>query len=497
MKSSAGYCPPFPLGDRSKTSGGATGPPAAAGGWRSAAVEPLSLRMNFSWIAAGNAVGALSQWGVAVVLAHVGNFDMIGLVVLAYAVCAPVNALGQLGLRGAVITDAESEYQFGDYLALRLITATLALLVVVGIALSGGYEPSTALVIAVIGLSEMLKSISDIFHGLLQQRERMDRIGIAMMIRGPLMLAALALGVYLTGSLLWGIAGFPLVLAAVLLVYDIPNAMRLLKAPGATGVSPGATGVSPVPGATGVSPVPDQGAGVSSWQSLRPRWQAAVLVRLAVLTLPLGVVLMMVALTTSIPRYMVSHYAGNHALGVFMSIAYLGVLGLRVVSAMGQSAGPRLAKYYAAGNMVAYGRLLLKLSAVVGVLGVAAMLGMALIGGPVLSRLYAADFTPHVGLGVWLMGAAGAMYLTVPLGIAVEAMRRFKTHMVIRSLGIGALLLLTPPLIAGYGLQGAAAAMAVASALTAAGCACVVCWAMHGRRGDPSVARPTPADAPR
>lgn len=430
------------------------GPPEAA------LVQPLSLRLNFSWIAAGNAVEMVCQWGLVVALAHLGSLEMIGVVVLAFAVCAPVNALAQLGLRGAVITDARREYRFGDYLAVRLVTSAAAMLVILGIALTAGFAAQTALVILAVGLGELLKSVSDVLHALMQQRERMDRIAISLMVRGPATLALLVLGVWATESLVWGTLAFPLVAAAMLFGYDLPNGSRII------GSSAGARGDLRRP-ACRDNARPDDA-------SLRPRWHARTMLRLAWLTLPLGIVLTLVALGTSVPRFMVDHYLGRRALGLFVSILYLGVVGTRVVSAVGQSAGPRLAKYHAAGDSAAYCRLLGKLLVAVAAGGTGMVLLAAVAGGPILGLLYDADYTAHLELAVYLMLVAAVTYLTIPLGIAVEAMRRFKTHMVIRGTGVVVLLGLLPGLIQSHGLWGAATAMLLSSGISVLGCAVMI-----------------------
>ena len=415
------------------------------------AVEPLSLRLNLSWIATGNAVEMICHWGLVIVLAHLGNLEMSGVVVLAFAICAPVNALAQLGLRSAVVTDARRDYWFGDYLALRLVGSALAWLIILGIVLTGGYETETALVILMVGLGELFRSISDILHALLQQHERMDRIAISLMIRGPLVLALLALGLYATGSVTWAVLAFPLVAVAVLFGYDLPN---------------GSCIVSGLPaGHEDIARKADP-RNTRLW----PRWDVHTMFKLARLTLPLGIVLMLVALNTSIPRYMVDHFLGRRALGVFVSIFYLAMVGVRVASAIGQSAGPRLAKYHAAGNSVAYCRLLGKVLALVASLATAVVLVVALAGGPILGLLYDVDYTPYLDLAVYLMVAAAMMCLTIPLGIAVEAMRRFKTHMVIRGVGVLVLLILLPGMIEAYGLHGVATAMLISFACSAAGC---------------------------
>src|SRR5215216_2303218 len=162
-----------------------------------------TLRHNFSWTLTGNAVYAASQWGMLVVLAKLSSPEKVGEFALGLAITAPVIMFTNLSLRSVQATDAKHQHQFGDYLALRLITSALALLIITGIVFLAGYREETALVILTIGVAKAIESISDVFYGLLQQQECMERIAKSMMIKGPLSLIALGLGILLTGSIVW------------------------------------------------------------------------------------------------------------------------------------------------------------------------------------------------------------------------------------------------------------------------------------------------------
>ena len=438
---------------------GLSGVTAAAAGVRPAGASvmcPLSLRRNFVWAAAGNAVSVFSQWGKVVVLAHLGNLEMIGLMALAFAICGPVIALAGLGLRSAVVTDVRREYSFADYLTLRLLTSLLALAVIVGMVLIGDHGRATAAIIVVVAVAEVFVSISDVFHGLMQHYERMDRMGFSLMIRGPLMLGLLGLGVLLTGDVFWAMVGYAAAMGLTLLLLDLPMAAGLVRR----------------------DPLGNR---------LLPRWRPRSLVRLAVLAAPLGVVLALAALAVSLPRYTISHYLGNHALGVFVSIYYLSIAGTKLVNTVGQSAGPRLAKFHAAADARSFGRLLGQLVMLVLGLGAAGVLAVALLGQWVLGTLYDADFRPFWGLSLLVMTAAAAMYLSALLGMAIESMRRFRTHMAIRAVGVLLLLATLPVLVPAFGLYGAAVSMLISSVANALGCCGVILWALtrpksRGRR---------------
>jgi len=431
-------------------------------------VPPLSLRRNCSWIISGNVVNMGCQWGRVVLLAHLAGVEKVGMVVLAFAISTPVNVLAYLGLRGTVATDTKGEYRFGDYLALRLITATLAMLVVAAIALASPYTAETTFVILIVAVGELFRSTSDVFHALFQQHERMDRMAISIMIRGLLMLGLLALGISLTGSLVWGMLGFPLAMALTFFGFDLPAGARIVNAPPRAG--------------TGASHDNARTPG-----GLKPQWNARTLVRLTCLTLPLGIAMMMSSLAQSIPRYVVGHLLGLHTLGIFVMVLYLALVGAKLVAAMSQSAGPRLAKHYAAGDRAAYCRLLGKLLGITVALGVGVVLVVAVLGGSILALLYGAEFSQYAELAVYLMAAGTMMYLTAPLAQAVDAMRRFKTHLAVRVVGIVTLLILLPVMIETYGLHGAAAAMFIGYLVTILGLAGVILTAIRPLQGGDSV----------
>ncbi|MGL5063908.1 MAG: oligosaccharide flippase family protein, partial [Microcoleus sp.] len=192
-------------------------------------LKPLTLRRNFSWTFTGNLVYAASQWGMLVLLAKLGSPEMVGQFTLGLAVTAPVIMFTNLQLRGIQATDAKGEYVFSDYLGLRLIGTGLALLIIAGITLKAGYRWETSVVILTIALAKAFESISDVFYGLIQQHERMDRIAIALMIKGPLSLLLLGIGVSLTGSVVGGAIGLTIAWGLVLFAWEVRNGRLILK----------------------------------------------------------------------------------------------------------------------------------------------------------------------------------------------------------------------------------------------------------------------------
>ncbi|NWF78900.1 MAG: oligosaccharide flippase family protein [Chloroflexi bacterium] len=394
----------------------------------------LSLRANFSWTFAGNIVFAACQWGMLIVLAKIGSPELVGQFALASAITVPVLMLTNMQLRDIQATDARREYPFKDYLGLRLLTTMLALLFIAGTVLVLGYRGETALVIMTFGLFKAAEAISDIVFGLLQQHERMDRVAQSLIIKGLLSLIALGSVVYLTGSLFLGVLGLAVAWLAVIVLFDLRSLALILGDTVPTGAR-----------------IP------------RPRWHRPNLLALTRLALPMGLVMMLISLATSIPRFFVGRYLGEHTLGIFAALTYLQVAGMTVVSALGQSALPRLSQHYAAGNRAAFRGLLLRMAAIGLVLGGGGVLVALVAGRLLLELIYQPEYAAYADFFVWVMVAAGITYLSWLLGEGMKAARYLRVQVVLFGVQVIVLTILCIWLIPVYGLVGVAIMMVVAA----------------------------------
>jgi O-antigen/teichoic acid export membrane protein len=401
----------------------------------------LSLRANFSWIFIGNVVYAGCQWGILVVLAKLGSPEMVGMFGLGLAITAPVIMFASLKTRTVQATDAKHDYLFGDYLGLRLITTVLALLVVVGIVLVAGYHREVALVILAVGLAKSFESISDAFYGLLQQHERMDRIAKSMMIRGPLSLAALGIGVYVTGSVFWGVMGLVSVWALVLVYYDVRSGALMVKS---------------------LPQLDVKFSNPGSYRTrLHPRWDRQTLVRLAWLALPLGLVGLLSSLHSNIPRYFIEQSTGMSGLGIFVALAYFDRVGNLIVHALGRSASPRLAQYYAAERSAAFRRLLFKLTGIGVMQGIVSVLVVLVAGEEILTLFYRPEYAQQ-NIFLRLMVAAGMAFVASFLIDGVTAARHFRVQVFLYGFVTITLVLACYYFIPSGGLLGAANALIIA-----------------------------------
>ncbi len=367
-----------------------------------------------------------------IVLAKLGSRESVGIFGLSLAVTSPIMLFANLQLRAFQVTDTTQQYQFGDYLAVRLSTTLLALLVIAGIAFSGSYSRDVTAVILATGVAKSLESLGDVIHGLLQQRERMDRVAQLQIVTGILSLLALGVAVALTRSVLVGTLAIAAVCGLRVVVCDIPSALWVL--------------------------------GTSGWRSVLPHWKIAPLARLTGLTLPLGIAAMVISLHDNVPRYLIQHYFGTTELGIFVAITSLTRAVYIVLAALEQSMMPRLAACYAAGNVVAFRRLLLRLVAAGASLCLAATLASLIAGKQILTFAYTSEYADHQSLFAWMM-LATTIALLAHLHPVLIVMRAFKTFLAAWIFSLLLQTLLAAALIPRHGLMGAALAMLVANAV--------------------------------
>ncbi|MBN1262128.1 MAG: oligosaccharide flippase family protein [Anaerolineae bacterium] len=401
-------------------------------------VQPLPLRVNFSWTFIGNTIYAACQWGMLAVMSKAGSSAMIGYYSLGLAVTAPVIMLTNLQLRYIQATDATREYGFNDYFTLRLISTFAGLLVIAIMGLTL-YNVDKANVILLVGLFKGIEAIGDIIYGRFQQSERMDRVAISKIAKGIGGLASFGIAVYFSQDLLIGLITQTVFCLLVMLLYDTKNLRQMVH--------------------FSVNDILK--VGQSLLQSDQ-RWKR--IARLMMLALPLGITTMLVSLRVSVPRFFIEHYLGENELGIYTALAYIQTAGNTVVAlALGQSASPRMASYYRDGKKRAFLMLQAKLVVIGLLLGGAGALFAGFFGELVLSVLYTPEYAAYTHTFVWIMLSSAFVYVATLLETGLIASRRLVMQIPVLVLTVLASAAFCYGLVPAQGIFGAAVALLATS----------------------------------
>jgi O-antigen/teichoic acid export membrane protein len=378
---------------------------------------------------------------------------MVGRLELGRTIALPIIAITMLHLRVAQVTDAKNEYMFRDYFGTRLITSAIGFVIIAVIGLVG-YGGEAGWTVLLWGLAKSIDSISDIVRGLFQRYERMNLSGVSLMVRSVFALVGASGIIWYFGNLLFAIVAIALAWLLALVLYDLPQAYRLLSA---GSISEGVC------------------------RHLRPRFNIKTVLSLLRLTFPLGVIMFLLTLQRSVPRGVLEAYHGASALGYFGPIAYPIFMGTIVVNALGQSASPRLANYYVR-DIKQYRRLMRKLlwlSVVMGLLFVAVVI---CVGKRVLTILYTVEYAEYHHEFIILAVGAAISFVSSFCGYGLAAARVFKTAMFLKIIPCASAVGISFLLIPSYGIRGAAFTLAVVFAVSLACSFTALFWIIKKRQ---------------
>jgi O-antigen/teichoic acid export membrane protein len=379
-----------------------------------------SLRRNTAWALAGNLGYAACQWGVLVAIAKLAAADAVGRFALGLAIAGPVLILSNLNLRAVQATDARRQYDFGDYLGLRLTTIAAALVVITAIALAAGYRGDTLVLLLGVALAKAFEAVSDVVFGLLQQAERLRRVALSLLLKGVASVLTVTSVLRLTGSVVLAVLAMAGCWAGVLTLVDLPAAACLA--------------------------------------SLRPTFARHRLAKLAWLAFPLGCVMGINSLATNVPRYAIATHLGVTALGHFTAVVYVLVAASQPVFALGAAISPRLARYFIADRR-AYVRLSRNAMLLAAALGVLAVTAAAVAGPRFLRTAYAPEYAADAPALCWIAVVGCVGFVSSTLGFAVTAARRFPQQLAVACLALGVCALASQWLVPRFGLIGAAWAL--------------------------------------
>jgi O-antigen/teichoic acid export membrane protein len=411
-----------------------------------------SLRADFSWMFVGNAIYAGGQFLTLMLLAKLVSPELVGQYALGLAIVYPVMMLTNLQLRAIMTSGARQQAHFGHYLSLRFLTTSVGLVIIFVITRALGYSWNLTAVVLSVGVAYAIETISDVYYARLQLHDRMAEISKSLIARALLSVLGLAVITYVSRSVLCGITGIALARAIVLFGYDICGRTHGLK-------------------------------GQSKWfsriEELAPRFNLRMHRELLWVSFPLGVVVLLTTLNSSVPSYFIKQALGERDLGIFTAIGFVISVGNMAVVSLGQSTFTRLARSYAASNLVAFGSLLAKLLAFGAALGVGGMIISKVAGREILTIVFRPEYAERADLLPWIMAVGGVLFMAQFLGFGLTAAGYYNSQVVLNILANLTLFAACYWLVARQGLLGATLAMLIAAAVQLVGSALVL---MRGMR---------------
>lgn len=385
---------------------------------------------NLVSLGLGQAVFAVTSWGIVSVIAVLGSAESVGQLAFALAIVTPTYAFAKLRLRSVVATDMTSRLPLADYAVAALFGALLALPACLLIAVVTGADDELMAIVGLVALSRAFEAMSHIGYGYQQRSDKMTPVGISVTTRGVLTLALVTIAFSLTESVVWVGAMMAVGGGLTFLFFDarmLSHGLRALDS-----------------------------LSVPSTRNVR---------RIVTATLPLGGFALLMSLTDNIPRLMLNSEAGLAELGVFAAFGYVVTGATALTRALDSAATPRIGRAFAdrdAALLTERIRGLVLMSSLIGAVG---LVFAMTVGEPFLRVAFGPEFADYSTEFTLMTVYAWMLLVFAGLTVVLVAARQFRVQLLVQVLTVVVVSVSGLVFIPEHGLLGAVISLLIGGAV--------------------------------
>ena len=136
-----------------------------------------SQARDYFWNTAASLMLSLTTAVLLLVVKRSADLYAAGVFSLANAVGQQFQALGMYEVRTYHVTDARHRFDFGTYLATRLVTVGAMIAGIIGYAVISGDDLASAALIAMIAFLRVFEAFEDVYYCEFQREGRLDISG--------------------------------------------------------------------------------------------------------------------------------------------------------------------------------------------------------------------------------------------------------------------------------------------------------------------------------
>lgn len=143
-------------------------------------------KSEFIWNSIASLVASMLNAVLLLFCTRINGTDMAGMFSISFATSVILNAIGDYGIRIYQVTDTKRKYQFGEYIALRIVVVAIMVMVAIAFVLISGYDTTKLVITLLLVLFRVIDNLSETYQGEFQVHGRLDLGGKSVVIRNGL-----------------------------------------------------------------------------------------------------------------------------------------------------------------------------------------------------------------------------------------------------------------------------------------------------------------------
>lgn len=384
----------------------------------------FSLYRNVFFMLLGNGIFAFSQWLQLSLISKFTNISTLGTYTLGLGIVSPVFMFLGLQLRTILITDSKKDFNFSDFLNLRLILNILSLLII-SIIVIFLKEKNVVSIVVLLAVQKISESFSELFNSNQQKLENINILAYSLILKGIGSAISVYIGLFFFKSIEIGVLLSVCFTLLVLFFYDYRNYKKYY------------------------------------YEKIKFNLNLQNSKKLFIKCFPLGVVVLIISLNANIAKYFLESYEGRDVQGAYSSISYILIVGIFIVDALGQTFVPRLSNYYYEKKLKNFKEIAVIFISVSILIGLGLSLVSFFFGDFILNLLFSKEIAKYSSFFSKYMFISILTFIASSLGYILTSIGEFKIQPFINATILIANFILSYFLIKIYGLDGTIITLAV------------------------------------
>lgn len=184
---------------------------------------------NFIWNIIGTGFNAFNSLFFMIIATRINGIEDAGIFTLAYSTACILYMFGIYAGRIYQVTENDKKITDKDYILNRIISCSIIFVLIVLFVLIKGYDTYKASIFIILAIYKALEAFSDVFFGILQKNNRLDKVGKSCFIKAILSVVLFTITNILTKNLMLACASIVITYILIILVYDFREARKFMN----------------------------------------------------------------------------------------------------------------------------------------------------------------------------------------------------------------------------------------------------------------------------
>ena len=187
------------------------------------------FRKNFIWNIIGTTFNAFNSLFFMIIITRVNGLENAGIFTLAFSTACILYIIGIYAGRIYQVTEASKEITDKDYIANRIISCIIMIVIVIFFVIINQYDVYKSSILIILTMYKALEAFSDVLYGIMQKNELLEKAGKSTFMKAIISIIVFVIIDLSTKNLIISCLSIIVVFIAVILLYDIRKTKILIE----------------------------------------------------------------------------------------------------------------------------------------------------------------------------------------------------------------------------------------------------------------------------